>query len=87
MIVEKTHLPIPRLHQFSFVWKEKRKQKMKRESEGGKGKDPRVADDETFVSDSQIPLSFPTFHFPLLKTTHHQPALKKTSLAGKAGRL
>ena len=25
----------------------------------GKGKDPRVADDETFVSDSQIPLSFP----------------------------
>ena len=24
-----------------------------------KGKDPRVADDETFVSDSQIPLSFP----------------------------
>ena len=29
-------------------------------ADGGKGKDPRVADDETFVSDSQIPLSFPS---------------------------
>jgi hypothetical protein len=46
-------------------------------ADGGKGKDPRVADDETFVSDSQIPLSFPVISLSMFSSQHFEFSFKK----------